>query len=251
MMSQSRRARLVVLISGRGSNLQAIVRACVGNRLAADVVAVVSNRPGAAGLAWATRHGIEAVSIDHRTYRSRVEFDGDLAEAIAARAPDWIVLAGFMRVLGPEFIDRFAGRLVNIHPSLLPLYPGLGTHERAIADGVLVHGATVHLVTNELDHGPIVAQAVVAVRPDDDAARLAARVLALEHRLYVLALRWLVGGRAVVREGRVVIEAGGGATARLLIDAALRDGTDVADEVDAVGEADITTAALADKPRSA
>jgi phosphoribosylglycinamide formyltransferase-1 len=240
----------VVLISGRGSNLQAIAEACVDNRLAADVVAVVSNRPAAAGLSWAARHGIEAVSIDHRAYRSRADFDRDLAEAIASRAPDWIVLAGFMRVLGPGFIDRFASRIVNIHPSLLPLYPGLGTHERALADGVLVHGATVHLVTHELDHGPIVAQAVVAVHPEDDVARLAARVLALEHRLYVLALRWLVVGRAVVREGRVVIEPEGGATARLLIDPALRDGTDATVEAGPGGQTDITTGALADPPRS-
>lgn len=203
-MSQPQRARLVVLISGRGSNLQAIARACADGRLAADVVAVIGNRPRAPGLDWAARHGIEVVSLDHRAYASRDAFDADLSEAVACREPDWVVLAGFMRVLGTPFIDRFAGRLVNIHPSLLPLYPGLRTHERALADGMLVHGATVHLVTPDLDHGPIVAQAIVGVRPEDTPASLAARLLPLEHRLYVSALSLLIDGSLLLRAGRIV-----------------------------------------------
>lgn len=217
-------SRLVILISGRGSNMQAIAEACSQGQLPATVAAVISNRPLAAGLDWAAAQGIEAVSLDHKAYATREQFDADLAEAVAARDPDWVVLAGFMRVLGAGFVDRFAGRLVNIHPSLLPLYPGLHTHERAIGDGALIHGATVHLVTNDLDHGPIVAQAAVAIRPDDDAARLAARVLALEHGLYVRALRWLVSGRASVRDGRVLIDGGRTLAGRLIVEDALRDG---------------------------
>lgn len=215
------RPRLVILISGRGSNMQAIAEACLQARLPATIAAVISNRPDAAGLAWAASRGIETVSIDHKAYASREAFDGDLAEAVADREPDWVVLAGFMRVLTPAFVDRFAGRLVNIHPSLLPLYPGLKTHERALADGALLHGATVHLVTRDLDHGPILAQAVVAVRPDDDAAALAGRVLALEHHLYVRALGWLVTGRATVREGRILIDGGGTVAGRLMVEEAL------------------------------
>ncbi len=217
------RPRLVILISGRGSNMQAIAEACEQARLPAELAAVVSNRPLAAGLGWAAARGIETVSIDHKAYADRERFDADLAEAVAARQPDWVVLAGFMRVLSPTFVDRFAGRLVNIHPSLLPLYPGLHTHQRAIADGALLHGATVHLVTNDLDHGPIVAQAAVAIRADDDADRLAARVLALEHELYVRALNWLVSGRAVVRGGRVLLDDDQSFAGRLLIEPALRE----------------------------
>lgn len=216
------RQRLVVLISGRGSNMQAIAEACAQGRLPATVAAVISNRPLAAGLDWAAAHGIEAVSLDHKAYPGREQFDADLADAIASRDPDWVVLAGFMRVLGPAFVDRFAGRLVNIHPSLLPLYPGLHTHDRALADRALIHGATVHLVTRDLDHGPIIAQAAVAVRPDDDAGRLAARVLAVEHDLYVRALQWLVTGRASTKDGRVLIDDGRTLAGRLVVEAALQ-----------------------------
>lgn len=202
--------------------MQAIAEACAAGRLPATVAAVISNRPLAAGLDWAAARGITAVSIDHKAYPARDAFDTDLADAIAAHEPDWVVLAGFMRVLGPAFVERFAGRLVNIHPSLLPLYPGLHTHDRAIRDGALIHGATVHLVTNDLDHGPIVAQAAVAVRPDDDAERLAARVLELEHGLYVRSLAWLVSGRASVRDGRVLIDEGRTLAGRLMLEDALR-----------------------------
>ena len=203
--------------------MQAIVEACAAGRLPASVAAVISNRPLAAGLAWAAGQGIETVSIDHRAYPVRERFDADLAEAVAAREPDWVVLAGFMRVLSPAFVDRFAGRLINIHPSLLPLYPGLHTHQRAIADGAMLHGATVHLVTNDLDHGPIVAQAAVAIRPDDDAESLAARVLAVEHGLYVRALDWLVTGRTSIRDGRVLVDDGRTLAGRLLLEPALRE----------------------------
>ena len=202
--------------------MQAIAEACASGRVPATIAAVISNRPLAAGLDWAAARGIEAISIDHKAYQARDAFDADLAEAIAAHVPDWVVLAGFMRVLGPAFVERFAGRLVNIHPSLLPLYPGLHTHDRAIADGALIHGATVHLVTNDLDHGPIVAQAAVAVRPDDDAERLAVRVLELEHGLYVRSLAWLVSGRASVRNGRVLIDEGRTLAGRLMLEDALR-----------------------------
>lgn len=208
--------------------MQAIAEACASDRLPATVAAVVSNRPLAAGLAWAANQGIETVSIDHKAYLDRERFDADLAEAVAAREPDWVVLAGFMRVLTPTFVDRFAGRLVNIHPSLLPLYPGLHTHQRAIDDGAMLHGATVHLVTNDLDHGPIVAQAAVAIRPDDDADRLAGRVLALEHDLFVRSLTWLVTGRATVRAGRVLVDGGRTLGGRLVVEAALRDDGPVA-----------------------
>ncbi len=223
--SSPARARLVVLVSGRGSNLQAIVQACDEGCLAGDVVSVIGNRPQAPALAWAARQGLETVSLDHRGYRSRESFDADLAAAIDSRRPDWIVLAGFMRILGNAFVDRFAGRLVNIHPSLLPLYPGLRTHERALADGALVHGATVHLVTPALDHGPIVAQALLGVEPGDTPASLAARLLPLEHRLYVAALGHLIEGRLSWRDDRLVVSAGQEedlrGTGRIILDPAL------------------------------
>lgn len=194
---------IVILISGRGSNMIAIARACEREHWPARIAAVISNRPAAPGLQSARELGLATEVLDSRQWSDRIAFDAALAERIDAHAPDLVVLAGYMRILSAPFVARFAGRLVNIHPSLLPAFPGLDTHRRALEAGVKVHGATVHLVTPELDSGPIVAQAIVPVRSDDDEDSLAARVLENEHRLYPLAVRWLVEDRVVV-DGRVV-----------------------------------------------
>ena len=197
---------IVILISGRGSNMQAIIEA----NLPVRVAAVISNRSEAAGLAWAAKRGIATQSVDHRAYETREAFDAALAGAIETHRPDLVVLAGFMRILGDLFVARFSGRMLNIHPSLLPVFPGLHTHRRAIEEGVKVHGTTVHFVTPALDHGPIVIQAAVPVLPDDDEDSLSARVLAEEHRIYPRAVRWFVEDRLVVRD--VVVRVKGGDT---------------------------------------
>jgi len=189
-------SNIVILISGSGSNMTAIVRAAAARRwqarFGARVAAVLSNRPEAAGLALAREQGIATGVVDHKAFGSREAFDTALAAAIDAHAPSLVVLAGFMRILTPGFVAHYAGRLVNIHPSLLPAFPGLNTHQRAIDAGCKVAGATVHEVTAELDHGPILAQAVVPVLPEDTAATLAERVLSQEHRLYPQAIEhWL------------------------------------------------------------
>jgi phosphoribosylglycinamide formyltransferase 1 len=191
--------RVVVLLSGRGSNFQAIVEA----QLPIDIVAVISNRPQAAGLAFARERGLTAVALDHTAHPDRAAFDGLLADEIERHQPDLVVLAGYMRILSPAFIARFEGRLLNIHPSLLPMFPGLKTHERALDEGVKIHGCTVHFVTAQLDHGPIVIQAAVPVRADDTPATLSVRVLAQEHRIYPQAIRWFAEGRLAIRQGRV------------------------------------------------
>ena len=183
--------------------MEAIVRACANDRWDARIAAVISNRADAAGLTFAQERGIATAVVDHRAFASRVDFDAALAAAIEGHAPDAVALAGFMRILGAGFVQRFDGRLVNIHPSLLPAFTGLHTHRRALEAGCKVAGASVHFVTADLDHGPIVAQAIVPVLRDDDESTLAARVLAQEHRLYPLALRWLVEGRLEVRDGVV------------------------------------------------
>jgi len=170
------------------------------------VSAVISNRAEAAGLGVAARHGIATGVVEHRRYGAREEFDAALGSAVERFAPKLVVLAGFMRVLTPQFVLRFEKRLLNIHPSLLPAFPGLHTHERAIAAGVKIHGCTVHFVTAELDHGPIIAQAAVAVRPGDDAATLAARVLRQEHVVYPRAVRWFLDGRLTVADGVVRVQ---------------------------------------------
>ena len=195
--------RIVVLISGQGSNMEALVRACAAERWPARIVAVLSNRPEAAGLRFAQAQGIAAEALDHKAFADRAAFDAALAAAIDRHAPDLVVLAGFMRILTPDFVARYAGRMLNIHPSLLPAFTGLHTHRRAIEAGCKLAGATVHLVTNDLDHGPIVAQAAVPVQVDDDEAALARRVLAAEHVLYPRAVGWFVRGEVVVRDGRV------------------------------------------------
>jgi phosphoribosylglycinamide formyltransferase-1 len=193
---------LVILISGRGSNMEALLEAS----LPARVAAVVSNRADAAGLAIAARHGVATRVVEHRDFPSREAFDAQLADVIDEYAPDYVLLAGFMRILGEAFVNRYAGRLVNIHPSLLPAYPGVHTHARALADGVKVHGCTVHLVTPRLDHGPIIIQAAVPVRADDTEETLAARVLEQEHRIFPQAVRWLCEERvAVDAAGRVAV----------------------------------------------
>lgn len=185
---------LAVLISGRGSNLQALIEHA--QRTAAYRIAVViSNRPNAGGLDLARAAGIPVEVVDHTTFTDRAAFDAALAERLDGYATDWVVLAGFMRVLTEGFVERYSGRLVNIHPSLLPAFPGLKTHEQALAAGVRVHGATVHLVTPALDHGPIVDQAVVQVLDGDTPQTLAERVLALEHRLFPRAIEALCAGR--------------------------------------------------------
>lgn len=206
--------RILILISGRGSNMEAIVEACARERWPAEVVAVLSNRPEAAGLAWAAARGIATGAVDHRTQGGREAFDAALAAAIDAHRPDIVVLAGFMRILTPGFVERYAGHMLNIHPSLLPAFPGLHTHERALAAGCKLAGATVHFVTAELDHGPIVAQAMVPVRPDDTPDTLAARVLEQEHRLYPTALRWCVEDALELRDG--VVRHRGGASQLLV-----------------------------------
>ena len=198
--------RLVILISGRGSNMTAILDAVDDGKIAGEVVAVISNRPDAAGLAIASDRAIATVSIDHRAYRDRDAFENALAAATDAHAPDLIVLAGFMRILSEAFVDRYAGRMINIHPSLLPTYPGLDTHTRALADGVRIHGCTVHFVTDDVDHGPIIAQAAVPVRNDDDAKALAARVLEAEHRTLVAAVGWFCAGRLLIDGARVRVK---------------------------------------------
>ena len=196
--------RIVILISGRGSNMEAIVRACADEAWDARVVAVVSNRADAAGLVFAAAHGIEAPVVDHRGFASREAFDEALGRTVSAFAPDVVALAGFMRILTAGFVDRFRGRLVNIHPSLLPAFPGLHTHRRAIEAGCKVAGATVHFVTPALDHGPMIAQAVVPVHADDTQTALSARVLHQEHRIYPRVVRWLVEERLAVDSAGVV-----------------------------------------------
>jgi phosphoribosylglycinamide formyltransferase-1 len=195
--------RIAVLISGQGSNLDAIVRASEAESWPGRVVAVVSNRADAGGLLRAQAHRIATEVVDHKAFADRAAFDAALAEAIDRHAPDLVVLAGFMRILTPGFVSRYEGRMLNVHPSLLPSFTGLNTHRRAIEEGCKVAGATVHFVCAELDHGPIVAQAVVPVRPDDDETTLAARVLAAEHELYPRAVGWFVKGELKLRDGRV------------------------------------------------
>lgn len=187
--------KLVILISGRGSNMEAIVRACGRERWPAQVAAVIASRPDAAGLAFAASNGITAVVVDHRAFPDRDAFDAALAREIDGFAPDLVVLAGFMRILTAGFVDRYAGRMLNVHPSLLPGFRGLNTHQQALDAGVRLHGASVHFVLPQLDYGPIVIQAAVPVLPGDDAATLGARVLATEHIIYPRAVRWFVEGR--------------------------------------------------------
>lgn len=192
---------IVILISGRGSNMQAIVNANIPN---ARIAAVLSNQPDAAGLAWAAERGIATGAISHKQFANRVDFDRAMMALIDTHSPDLVVLAGFMRVLTPEFCQHYAQRCINIHPSLLPAFTGLHTHQRAIEEGCRVAGCTIHFVTEELDCGAIIAQGVVPVLDDDTADSLAARVLAVEHRLYPKAVADFVSGSLKVVGKRVI-----------------------------------------------
>ncbi|MGA9667085.1 MAG: phosphoribosylglycinamide formyltransferase [Gallionella sp.] len=187
---------LVILISGRGSNMQALLEA----QLPCRIAAVISNRADAAGLAIAKTHGIPSAIVEHRDYPDRESFDAALAKSVDGFNPDIVALAGFMRILSAGFVARYHGRLVNIHPSLLPAYGGLDTHARALQDGVKIHGCTVHFVTHDLDHGPIIIQAAVPVLPDDTQQTLATRVLFEEHRIYAQAIRWLCNDKVLLNE---------------------------------------------------
>lgn len=192
---------IVVLVSGSGSNLQAILDACAKPASPAKVAAVISNRPDAYGLTRARQAGVAALTVDHTGFTSREAFDSALAQSIDEFAPALVVLAGFMRILTPEFVRHFEGRMLNIHPSLLPKYPGLHTHRRALAAQDAVHGATVHFVTAELDGGPALVHATVPVEPDDSEELLAKRVLQQEHRIYPEAINWCAAGRARLEGG--------------------------------------------------
>ena len=211
---------IVVLISGRGSNLAALLQTAQSERwsntLDAAIVAVVSNRDDAPGLELARRAGIATAVVDHRAFATRQEFDRALAAEVDRHEPALVLLAGFMRVLTPEFVRHYEGRLINIHPSLLPLFPGLKTHQRALDAGVRVHGATVHYVSDQVDSGGIIAQAVVPVLPGDDAQTLAIRVLAQEHRLLPRALRLVLEQRVRWSGGQVAVHDVAGADLALL-----------------------------------
>lgn len=196
---------IVILISGRGSNMQAIVRAARREEWPVQIAAVISNRADAPGLAFAAEQEIPAVVVSSSAQSDRAAFDKLLQQEIDRYSPDLVVLAGFMRILTPGFVEHYAGRMLNIHPSLLPSFPGLHTHRQALAAGVKVHGATVHFVTAALDHGPIVAQQAIDVRPDDTEASLAGRLLEIEHRLYVDSVRSFIDGRLSIENGCVRI----------------------------------------------
>jgi len=195
--------RIVILISGLGSNMQAIVRSCATEHWSAQVVAVISNKPAAPGLMFAARQGTATAVVDHLQQPNRELFDAELARVIDGFAPDLVLLAGFMRILGDGFVARYEGRMLNIHPSLLPSFAGLHTHRRAIEAGCKLAGATVHFVTTALDQGAIVAQAAVPVLPDDTPQTLSDRVLAAEHVIYPRAVRWFVEDQLLLRDGRV------------------------------------------------
>lgn len=200
------KARVVVLISGRGSNLSAILEAAAAPDYPAAVVAVIANKADAPGLQLAAAAGVATEIVPSQGVTDRTVYDQSLLDAIDRYVPDLIVLAGFMRILTADFVNHYAGRMINIHPSLLPSFTGLHTHQRALDAGVHLHGCTVHFVTAELDHGPMIAQAAIPVWPDDTVASLAARVLAEEHRVYPAAVRWFAEGRLKVVGQRVLLD---------------------------------------------
>ena len=208
--------RYVILISGRGSNMESLLTAVASGALPVRIAGVLSNRPAAQGLETAARQGVPTCVVDHQQFASREAFDAAMAEAIDRFSPDLVVLAGFMRILTDGFVRRYTGRLVNIHPSLLPSFPGLHTHRQALEEGVRIHGCTVHFVTPALDHGPVIVQAAVPVLDDDDEASLAARVLAQEHRVYPLAVRWFAEDRLRLVDVRVLLDAAQDATGVLI-----------------------------------
>jgi len=196
---------IVILISGRGSNMEAVVRALDAEGWPARIAAVISNKADAGGLAFAQARGIPTAVVSNKEFATRAEFDARLQEVIDTFQPDLVVLAGFMRILTAPFVEHYAGRMLNIHPSLLPLFPGLHTHQQALDAGMTEHGATVHFVTAELDHGPSVLQATIPVLPGDTPDLLAARLLAEEHKIYPRAVRLFVEDRLVVEDGAVRI----------------------------------------------
>jgi phosphoribosylglycinamide formyltransferase-1 len=206
---------IVILISGRGSNMEALIAARDAGNLPVNIAAVISNRPDAAGLATAARAGIATRHLDHKAFAGREAFDAALAECIDGFAPDLVVLAGFLRILSEGFVRHYEGRLMNIHPSLLPSFPGLHTHQRALEEGVRIHGCTVHFVTPTLDHGPVIIQAAVPVLDGDTESSLAARILVQEHKIYPQAVRWFAEDKLTLDHGRVRL------AADLVADAAL------------------------------
>ncbi|MGQ0672319.1 MAG: phosphoribosylglycinamide formyltransferase [Hyphomicrobium sp.] len=208
---------IAILISGRGSNMISLVEAARAPDYPAEVAIVISNRPEAAGLAWAKAQGIPALALDHKLYADRAHFEGQLNSVLKASKVELVCLAGFMRLMTPAFVDSWRDRMLNIHPALLPSFKGLHTHERALAAGVKIAGCTVHFVRPEMDEGPIVAQAAVPVLEDDSAEILGARVLAAEHRLYPEALRLVASGMARVAGERVVLEGAGEDEAALYV----------------------------------
>ena len=197
---------IVILISGRGSNMEAVVRAAQAEQWPARIAAVISNRADAQGLVFAAEHGIATAVVANKDYASREQFDAALQAVIDGFAPDLVVLAGFMRILTPPFVEHYTGRMLNIHPSLLPLFPGMATHRQALEAGVTEHGATVHFVTAELDHGPAVVSAVVPVLPGDTEDSLSARVLVQEHLLYPRAIRLFIDDKLSVEHGQVRVD---------------------------------------------
>lgn len=201
--SHRSRKRVAILISGRGSNMRSLVEAARSPDYPAEIVVVISNRPDAAGLAYAKEQGIPALGLDHKRYESREHFEGQLQSVLTMSKVDLVCCAGFMRLMTAGFVDKWRDRMLNIHPSLLPSFKGLHTHERALAAGVRVAGCTVHLVRSEMDEGPIIAQAAVAVMPDDTPDTLAGRILEAEHRIYPAALRLIASGQAVVEGEKV------------------------------------------------
>jgi phosphoribosylglycinamide formyltransferase 1 len=208
--------KIVILISGRGSNMEALIAARDACHLPVDIAAVISNRPDAKGLETAARAGIATRVVDHKAYAGRDAFDAALAKCIDTFAPDLVVLAGFMRILTEGFVRHYEARLMNIHPSLLPAFPGLHTHQRALDEGVRIHGCTVHFVTPTLDHGPVIIQAAVPVLDGDDEAALSARVLRQEHQVYPQAVRWFAEDRLRLEDGVVRLRAEQSAAAVLI-----------------------------------
>ena len=198
---------IVILISGRGSNMEALIAARDAGQLPVNIAAVISNRPDAKGLETASRAGITAHFIDHKAFAGREAFDAALAECIDQFNPDLVVLAGFMRILSEGFVRHYAGRLMNIHPSLLPSFPGLHTHQRALEEGVRIHGCTVHFVTPTLDHGPVIIQAAIPVLDGDTEESLAALILVQEHKVYPQAIRWFAEDKLTLENGRVRLSA--------------------------------------------
>ena len=210
--------RVAVLISGRGSNMAALIEAAKDATFPAEIVLVLSNRPAAAGLAAARTAAIATAVVDHAVYgKDREAFERKMQEMLEAHRIELVCLAGFMRLLTPWFVGRWQGRMINIHPALLPAFKGLDTHQRALAAGVKIHGASVHFVEPDMDAGPIIAQGAVGVRDDDTAATLAARVLAIEHRIYPAALALLAAGRIKIVDGRCRIEGAAGAAGHLIV----------------------------------